>query len=411
MRLACYGWVDANGGSVASANHVLLAELLKQGVDVDLFAHREHVPHPQGLPEEHFRYFGFAQPRWLDVVDRMPGQMSVAARKLLEPVYRHSWRRVYDPVADREHRRTPYDAVLTLGTQRLLSVNGVPSITWLQGPFHTELEAIRRLRSSIVTSNGVLFYSLLVANYLYGEWLATRRMTKSEVLILPSEWSRREMIRRGQSSSTAYSLPYPVDLEVFRPPSGSMQDWERPLVLWLGRTDPRKRLDLVLDAFPLVREEVPGVRLRVVGRAGYAPATLRALLRSPDSSQIEYSAHMPRSEVLPLLQEACVLVQPSENENFGSAVAEAQACGVPVVVGPSNGTREYIDECSAVCDAYSPESLARAIVSTLARRREHPEETQRSARASAEVWFSAGIIATRLIEILEATIHRTSVTR
>ena len=59
-------------------------------------------------------------------------------------------------------------------------------------------------------------------------------------------------------------------------------------------------------------------------------------------------------EVPALLREATVLVQTSENENFGSSVAEALACGTPVVVGPSNGTADYIDEHSMIFGDYEP---------------------------------------------------------
>ena len=37
-----------------------------------------------------------------------------------------------------------------------------------------------------------------------------------------------------------------------------------------------------------------------------------------------------------------MLAQPSDEENFGSSVAEAQACGLPVIVGATNGNADYL---------------------------------------------------------------------
>jgi glycosyltransferase involved in cell wall biosynthesis len=97
-------------------------------------------------------------------------------------------------------------------------------------------------------------------------------------------------------------------------------------------------------------------------------------------------------------------VQASENENFGSAVAEALACGTPVVVGPTNGTADYIDSNSRVFEAYMPRSVAATVLSTLEARRERPLEVRESARRAAERWFAAPTVAGRLLEIIEEAI-------
>jgi glycosyltransferase involved in cell wall biosynthesis len=74
-----------------------------------------------------------------------------------------------------------------------------------------------------------------------------------------------------------------------------------------------------------------------------------------------------QAEVLDYLREADMVVQPSECEEFGHAIAEAMACGVPVVVGPTNGTREYAPPAgSVVIDHYEPASLADALERGLA---------------------------------------------
>ena len=405
MRLACYGWVDEDGGSVASAGHVVLAELVRLGIEVDLFAHQDHIPRPRHLPPGAFRYFGFAQPRWLDRVDRLPGRLPLGLRKLLDPVYRRSWRTVYEVAVRREHRARPYDAVLNLHTQQIFSVDGVPNVTWLQGPFHTEVEAIRRLRRKIVAGSSHRFYLGLLAYYAYTQSLATHRKVKADCVIVPSNWARGRLVERLGINVPVHALPYPIDLERFSPSPRLAQRCERPMLLWVGRIDPRKRLDLLLEAFPLIKQEVPAARLKIVGRLGYAPGAIQLLGRNPFGRDIEYVGEIPRSEVVPLLREASLLVQPSENENFGSSVAEAQACGTPVVIGPTNGTRDYIDANSSVFASYDPPSLAEAVVQTVHRHCTNPMKSQKSARDSAEKWFSPSSVATRLIEILEGAVR------
>jgi glycosyltransferase involved in cell wall biosynthesis len=405
-RLACYGWVDEKAGSVAAAGHLALRELLRRGVQVDLFAHAEHVPRPEDLVGEGFRYFGLEQPAPLTWVDSLPSRLVTAVRLLFEPAAAAAWRRAYRPVVEGEHRRAPYDAVLALGTLPAFTIPGVPTVAWLQAPLHTELDAIRRLRREIVGVSGRAFYVSLFALSRYSLLVRRRALASCDRMIVGSEWSRRAAVGAGVPADAVDAMPYPIDLDLFHPDHESRVDWDQPVLLALGRLDPRKRLDLLLEAFGLVLESVPGARLRVVGRPGYAPNQLSLIERFPKRAQVEYRSAVSREQVPLLLREAAVLVQPSENENFGSAVAEALACGVPVVVGPSNGTADYADANSAVFETYTPASLAHAILRTLEARRRRPNDICRTARASAERWFAAPAIADRLMQVIDAAIER-----
>ena len=217
LRLACHGWVHEHAGSVASAGHVVLEELLRRGVQVDLFAHRDHVPPPPPLERAGCRYFGFEQSPLLARVDRIPGTAGAMVGRLFSPASRRYWRRTFEPALEAEHARAPYDAVLTLGTTRILTLSGVPNITWLQSPFHTELEAIRRLRKQIVSVSGRPFYALALANYRFKSLAFRYAVMPSEHVVLPSRWSQEASIAEGMPADRTHALPYPVDLETFHP--------------------------------------------------------------------------------------------------------------------------------------------------------------------------------------------------
>jgi glycosyltransferase involved in cell wall biosynthesis len=403
-RLACFGWVDEHAGSASSAGYLVLAELLRRGIAVDLFAHREHVPPPAALISAGLRYFGFSQPGWLNGIDRLPTVAAGASRRALRSLVARSWRQILEPAVRAQHARAPYDTVLTLATTPAFAIPGVPAVTWLQGPFHTELAAIRRLRPQITAVSGRLFYLAVSTYYRYDQIVTCHGVIPSDRLVLPSVWSRNQMVAAGAPAETTHAVPYPLDLEAFSPgPSGTI-DWDRPVLLSLGRLDPRKRLDLLLDAFALVRERRREVRLQIIGRPGYAPRQLSVLEDFAHRSSVDYLPPVPRQQVPLQLRRAAVLVQTSENENFGSAVAEALACGTPAVVGPSNGTAAYLDENSTAFDRYTPESVAEAVIRTLDRHREAPEEVARTTRASAERWFSAARVTDQLVEIIGAAI-------
>jgi glycosyltransferase involved in cell wall biosynthesis len=154
-----------------------------------------------------------------------------------------------------------------------------------------------------------------------------------------------------------------------------------------------------MDALSGVRRTFPTVRLLVVGREGYGR---RLVERLQTEDGVSYSPHVPQQELVPLLRAAAVLVQPSMNENFGSAVAEALSCGTPVVVGPTNGTAAYISKMSAVFSDYSADAVAAAVVDVIRTRRASPQRVVRDARRTALEFFDPSRVARHLASIIDS---------
>jgi len=119
----------------------------------------------------------------------------------------------------------------------------------------------------------------------------------------------------------------------------------------------------------------------------------------PHPAKLVWKKHVPREEVPGLIRQHDLLVQPSEEEDFGSSVAEAQACGIPVIVGPTNGNRDYLGPRDLVLSQNSAESLCEALVAISSRR--EPPDAASASRQTAETHFSLDSVADRLLEILE----------
>ena len=140
-------------------------------------------------------------------------------------------------------------------------------------------------------------------------------------------------------------LPLPVDLSLFTPAEPWPGD---PLLVFVGRADdPRKNVQLLLDALPILRRRVPGARVRLVGSP---PAAL------PEGAEATGQvASVPEH-----LRDASLFVLPSWQEGFGIVAAEALACGVPVVTTPSGGPEELVRASGGGVglDGWTPEELA-----------------------------------------------------
>jgi glycosyltransferase involved in cell wall biosynthesis len=208
----------------------------------------------------------------------------------------------------------------------------------------------------------------------------------------------------GIQEESVSTLPYPIDLSMFRPAEESATKKAVLRVLWLGRIIPRKRLDLFLRGLELAIRQGVRVRATIVGGMGFVPGYEKLIESFPFPDRLSWIKSMPRTEVPALLRQHDVLAQPSDEENFGSSVAEAQACGLPVIVGRTNGNADYLCPRDIHLADDRPESFANALRRVAA---DTKQDTSAS-RALAEKHFEISRVTSRLSQILRHVVDQTS---
>jgi glycosyltransferase involved in cell wall biosynthesis len=104
-----------------------------------------------------------------------------------------------------------------------------------------------------------------------------------------------------------------------------------PLVVFLGRIHPIKRLDLLAAAFDLVCAARPQVHLVMAGPNEDDHRSVVEPLFAGCHDHVHWIGEVDPAQRSALLADADVLVLCSSSENFGMSVAEALAASVPVV--------------------------------------------------------------------------------
>jgi glycosyltransferase involved in cell wall biosynthesis len=145
-------------------------------------------------------------------------------------------------------------------------------------------------------------------------------------------------------------------------------DIDRPYVLSVASLTPWKGVDTLLHAFARIARERPSLRLVVVGE-GPDRAALETLARELGiANRVEMPGEIPAADVYRLMHGCTLFALASRAEAFGLALAEAMACGRPVVATTAGGIPEVVDagRTGLLVPPDDPPALAAAMESLLA---------------------------------------------
>ena len=154
-------------------------------------------------------------------------------------------------------------------------------------------------------------------------------------IVVPSEPARLSFIRRGIEPSKVVKVPYGVDVSAFTPEHGERQPGAIVSVAAVGLTKGQRYL---LDAFRSLRSA--RASLTLVGPVDPGWAAQLDL----DRGDVRVIGAVARARVIEELQRGSIFVLASLLDGFGLVIAQAMACGLPVIATEATGVRELVDD-------------------------------------------------------------------
>jgi glycosyltransferase involved in cell wall biosynthesis len=233
---------------------------------------------------------------------------------------------------------------------------------------------------------------MLATHHALGTW-----RTKVNVYIALSEFARRKFIDGGLPAQRIAVKPNFV--------CGDFASKTAPgdYALFVGRLSEEKGPQLVLLAWRNLREQRP---LRIAGD-GPALETLSLEVKDSSVSRIELIGRRSPEEVRSLMLGAKFLLCPSIcYENFPISIAEAFACGLPVIASRLGSMAEIVQD--GVTGLHFEPGNAADLAAKVEWAWTHPEELERmgrAARAEFEAKYSAEQNYDRLMSIYQRVIR------
>ena len=260
---------------------------------------------------------------------------------------------------------------------RLITEHNQRALGW-PGKLADRLERTAVRRSTIVTSTS----QLLADDLIDLGWLG-----RDEVRVIPA----------------------PLDVDRF----ASVESVARsgPVILVVGRVEPRKAPEVVVEAAARLAGEIEGLELVLVGGSGgeLHGRPYREWVASEAERlgvRLTLVDHVERDEILQWYGRSRVVAVPSHYESFSITAVEAAACGRPVVCSPRVGAREVLgDDPALTVPIGDPEALADRLRPFLLDAGLAEETGKRLHDAVAEA-CAPRTVAARRIEVYQEAIDR-----
>ena len=113
-------------------------------------------------------------------------------------------------------------------------------------------------------------------------------------------------------------------------------------ILYAGRLDPPKRVDLLIRAFANLKHLQKDYALRIIGRGSQRSALEELAQDCGIASFVRFEDWAPRERLAAALGNCTVFVLPSAFETFGITLVQAMACSKPVIGSHSPGPKDII---------------------------------------------------------------------
>ncbi|WP_052069704.1 glycosyltransferase family 4 protein [Streptacidiphilus albus] len=260
----------------------------------------------------------------------------------------------------------------------LAATRGRPRLLTVHGPEDWTLSLLRWNLASAGTGAGRLSAGDR-ARYLYLRFLQRPgylpRIRRLDRVLAPSAYFA-EAVRRDVGRVPVFVLPNGIERTAApEPPTGTEQ------LLFVGRLEPVKGVQVLLDAFRLLLPERPGARLDIVGDGTDRARLEAAAADLTAGGSVRFHGRLSPEGVAGRLRASAVVVLPSLwPENFPTVALEALQLGRPMVASRVGGLPELVGpDNGALVTAGSAAELAAALGRLLA----DPGALERMGAASA----------------------------
>lgn len=198
-------------------------------------------------------------------------------------------------------------------------------------------------------------------------------LNDAQAVVALTKDEQKQYQKMGISSDKIKIIPNGIDLSEYQhlPAKGGFRKkygikTDEKVILFLGRINKIKGIDLLINTFSDISKELDMVKLVIVGPdEGYLTYIKQIIIDLKLSNKVIFTGPIYKKDKLKAYVDADVYVLSSRYETFPNTVLESFACGTPVVVTKNCGIADIIDKNSGIAADRDIQHLKQAITTLL----------------------------------------------
>lgn len=246
------------------------------------------------------------------------------------------------PMSEISEFRKEWISILEEERPDVVHVNGI----WMLHTWIVQREALRLGMRTFITTHGML-EPWIVGRHRLKKRVALllfqrKALREAEVLVATAESEKDNILKLGYNPNVCV-IANGIDVEGVK----MKMSWKRTRrIVFLSRVHVKKGIEMLIEAVAKLGNELKTYEVIVAGEgeAGYVGTLKDKVAAAGTGDMVCFVGGVYGEDKWALLRSADVLVLPTFSENFGIVVAEALACGTPVVTtkgAPWSGLEEW----------------------------------------------------------------------
>ena len=183
-------------------------------------------------------------------------------------------------------------------------------------------------------------------------------------IIINSEEDRKYLSKNGMKGNKAVKIPIAIN-EIFFRFKPAIPRSDRHYILYVGRIDPYKGLDVLVKAIKELESRGTIVKCIIIGSdVGYKSKLLSFIHKMNIQDQVELREHVSQENLIELYSHAIVTVLPSLSEGYPLTLVESLSAGTPFITTPVGANPELasLSNAGLIVPIGEPKTLADTIL-------------------------------------------------
>ena len=219
------------------------------------------------------------------------------------------------------------------------------------------------------------------------------RQSKSDFVTMPTEQAIRNLLENHKFEVPIAAVSNGVDLSNFEPGKAPVAIYnkydlpiDRPIVLYVGRVDPEKKIGTVIDAFSKVLDAAPNAFLLIVGDGVDKIRLEKKVKNLGIGESVKFLGRVLPPDLYELYKVGYMFATASEIETQGIVLIEAAATGLPLIAVDKGAVSEVCitSKNGFLCEPGNVDEIASAMKKILCDDKLHSKYSQESIKIASE---------------------------